>query len=600
MDRVNTKSVSTILVTDAECASALSCIRMLGQAGHKVYAIGSDTLAASAGSRYLERCYKKTSAWRDGEGFVRQVATICKELQPHYVLPVSDASVYYLMQEQKSISEGVKILTPSRDLSILGSSKIETFLSAKRQGIPIASGCVLQPGEPALLPISYPLIARTDNHINEDGVFCKGQAWVVKSSLELKQVRRECDRTQQSLLVQKYIDGYGAGCFLLLEKGKTLCWHTHERLAEIPWYGGVSARRRLTFNRELLALSQKLLRDLDATGIAMVEFRFPHNPLNAEPLLVEVNARPWGSMAIAVHAGIPFLRKWIEQRENKQSEPQVNNESEQLSIDGLVCTSIIPGEVGHLRSIFHSTLKRELSWQTCAKALSDSLLCVLSPRTRFDYFHYNDPTPALYMLLNTATTIVTRTMKLISNKFEIALLSVTHWMSSKRRLLNSNKSLTERQYLLIVCQGNRCRSPFLEMAIKAALGEDSICVFSRGLCVDHPTIPLRFFPTFEMFDFSPSKHRAQPLTRSDLKKAHRVIVMETKHATELRRRFGWKHYFKCELPRQKSGPFLEIHDPFTRSPVDAAKIFEQLNQCAYAELENHSRLRQISGSPKVD
>jgi predicted ATP-grasp superfamily ATP-dependent carboligase len=54
----------------------------------------------------------------------------------------------------------------------------------------------------------------------------------------------------------------------------------------------------------LRELSSRLLRHIGAHGIAMVEFRIDSR--TGEPYLMEINGRFWGSLQLAVDAGVNF------------------------------------------------------------------------------------------------------------------------------------------------------------------------------------------------------------------------------------------------------------------------------------------------------
>jgi predicted ATP-grasp superfamily ATP-dependent carboligase len=105
------------------------------------------------------------------------------------------------------------------------------------------------------------------------------------------------------LLVQEYVPGTGQGVELLLRDGVPLAAFQHRRIREVPVTGGASAFRvSVPLDPELLAPSVALLRELRWTGLAMVEFRVGPGG----PRLMEINGRIWGSLPLAVRAGVDF------------------------------------------------------------------------------------------------------------------------------------------------------------------------------------------------------------------------------------------------------------------------------------------------------
>jgi predicted ATP-grasp superfamily ATP-dependent carboligase len=106
------------------------------------------------------------------------------------------------------------------------------------------------------------------------------------------------------MLLQEFVAGHGEGVFLLASQGRTLIRFAHRRLREKPPTGGVSVlSESIAPGPELLSQSERLLAELNWTGVAMVEFR---RAPDGRPVLMEINPRPWGSLQLAAHAGVDF------------------------------------------------------------------------------------------------------------------------------------------------------------------------------------------------------------------------------------------------------------------------------------------------------
>lgn len=106
-------------------------------------------------------------------------------------------------------------------------------------------------------------------------------------------------------LVQEYIPGEGHGVFLLMNRGKVRAAFAHRRVREKPPSGGVSVvSESVALDPRLLAYSQQLLAALKWHGVAMVEFK--HDRRDGRAKLLEINGRFWGSLQLAVDAGIDF------------------------------------------------------------------------------------------------------------------------------------------------------------------------------------------------------------------------------------------------------------------------------------------------------
>jgi len=94
---------------------------------------------------------------------------------------------------------------------------------------------------------------------------------------------------------------------LMMDGGAAQLRFAHRRLHEWPPEGGVSTWCRsipLDSAGPPLAQSEALLRALDWSGPAMVEYRY--DPATGRSWLMEVNGRFWGSLPLAYHARHDF------------------------------------------------------------------------------------------------------------------------------------------------------------------------------------------------------------------------------------------------------------------------------------------------------
>src|SRR5207302_7328275 len=118
-----------------------------------------------------------------------------------------------------------------------------------------------------------------------------------------------CRRGEAWPLIQGIVAGRGKGVFALCDHGRPVAWFEHQRLRDVrPSGSGSSLRRSAPLDPTLRAASEKLLGAMQWHGPAMVEFRDDgKNP----PWLMEVNGRFWGSLELAITAGVDFPLLWV-------------------------------------------------------------------------------------------------------------------------------------------------------------------------------------------------------------------------------------------------------------------------------------------------
>jgi predicted ATP-grasp superfamily ATP-dependent carboligase len=106
-------------------------------------------------------------------------------------------------------------------------------------------------------------------------------------------------------LIQQVVGGHGAGIFSIWDRGTPLAWFAHRRLREIDPRGGpAAAAMSVPVAHDLARCAGQLLKALRWHGVAMVEFRC--DPGSGRFWLMEINGRFWGSLALALAAGVDF------------------------------------------------------------------------------------------------------------------------------------------------------------------------------------------------------------------------------------------------------------------------------------------------------
>jgi predicted ATP-grasp superfamily ATP-dependent carboligase len=109
------------------------------------------------------------------------------------------------------------------------------------------------------------------------------------------------------VLVQRRVHGSGEGLFLLRWEGRVVAAFAHRRLREQPPAGGVSVyRESVAPDPALLRAGVKLLELLEWQGVAMIECK--RDVATGHHVLMEVNGRLWGSLQLAIDAGVDFPR----------------------------------------------------------------------------------------------------------------------------------------------------------------------------------------------------------------------------------------------------------------------------------------------------
>jgi predicted ATP-grasp superfamily ATP-dependent carboligase len=107
------------------------------------------------------------------------------------------------------------------------------------------------------------------------------------------------------VLLQRRVSGVGEGFFALRWGGRPVAMFAHRRLREKPPAGGVSVyRESIALDERLVGPGLRLLDALGWNGVAMIECK--REQATGRQIVMEVNARFWGSLQLAIDAGIDF------------------------------------------------------------------------------------------------------------------------------------------------------------------------------------------------------------------------------------------------------------------------------------------------------
>jgi predicted ATP-grasp superfamily ATP-dependent carboligase len=156
---------------------------------------------------------------------------------------------------------------------------------------------------------AFPVVVKPGCSLVREGrQWKKTSVCYADSREELQRLYRDKSYLRSPSLIQQRVIGEGQGLFVLMQEGVPLGMFAHRRLRERPPSGGVSVlRESIALPNPMVEATLKLLQRVKWHGVAMVEFKVDAG--NSKPLLMEINGRFWGSLQLAIDAGVnfPFL-----------------------------------------------------------------------------------------------------------------------------------------------------------------------------------------------------------------------------------------------------------------------------------------------------
>jgi protein-tyrosine-phosphatase/predicted ATP-grasp superfamily ATP-dependent carboligase len=263
------------------------------------------------------------------------------------------------------------------------------------------------------------------------------------------------------IAIQELCRGVGVGVELLLADGAPHLTFQHVRLHEPLYGGGSSYRRGVAVDRELLDAALKILGELRYTGVAMAEFKA--DTTSGGWALLEVNARFWGSLPLALASGADFplalFELLVDGRREFPSSPRLG-----------LCARNLRADAGwHVANARADRTDPTLNARPWPSVLRETAANLLAGRERSDTFTIDDPAPGFAEVGQVARELASRGW---------AVASSTHLRVNRRRRrrlrADARADLLRARRVLFVCKGNIARSPFAAATARRVLDGDRV------------------------------------------------------------------------------------------------------------------------------
>jgi predicted ATP-grasp superfamily ATP-dependent carboligase len=298
-----------VLVLDGHSRAAIETVQSLGRAGLEVDVAAESLSCVVMHSRYPAKKLLQPQPLPP-DGLQQWLRDLDGERKYELIVPATETSLLALRLLDESDPLRRKAALPGNEALDTALDKLTTWRLARQLGVSVPKTVLVSGEKPSEPPARYPIVIKpVRSKIAVDGQLQTVAAEVIRDH---DAYTRHIEQwlPYSDLLWQEFILGRGVGAEFLFDRGKKV-WHfVHERVHEVPLSGGASSyRRSVPPIPELLADAERILSALCWHGVAMVEFR-----VNAagQHWLIEINPRLWGSLALAIDAGVDFpLGLWL-------------------------------------------------------------------------------------------------------------------------------------------------------------------------------------------------------------------------------------------------------------------------------------------------
>lgn len=564
-----------VLVLGDDTRSFLSVVRSFGQRGFAVDACPHDFTSPALASSYVRQLFRLPLYHLDPDRWVSETKKILAEGGYSFIVPCDDRSILPIHRHQADLGDHPFAL-PNDDAIRYFYDKHETRELAIDAGVPVARGRLLTPEDTAqglADEFGFPVAIKPRSSYVLSNVGLRNKVLIVRDvdglKMELAQ-RSDWD----CCLIEKAVPGHGAGISVLARQGRLIQAFEYHRVHEPRAGGGSSYRVSHRLNPRLVDYVERLTQASRLDGVAMFEFRF--DPESGQIHLLEVNARFWGGLPLAIYAGIDF--PWLLYRQSIGNE-QIAASTYRVGVYARHLTADFYTIFDVAQDISRQSAFRSITYLVGSVTIGLIRLAVF--REKIDSFDWSDMAPfkqEFGHLLGSIGDKIGR--KLGASPGRKALKARREVASSLRRISGRIPRI------LFVCYGNICRSPFAALYLQAKAG-DTLAVASTGV---HPVVgrqsPADALACAREWGVDLSAHRSSHISLSADDPVDLVVLFDSRNQNDFLASGCHRG-----IPVVRLGDFLngddtgtDIADPYGRDSDGFRRVYGQITEAANALL----------------
>ncbi len=449
-----------VLILGDDTRSFLACVRSLGRQGLRVHTAPADFRSPALRSRYVAAVHDIPPWMGDGAAWLQAMRALLTAIPFDLVIPCNETTLLPLAHHRAELSVLARLAIPDATALAALFDKGATRALAQRLGIPVAPGRLLRADDDAetvIAELGAPILVKPRHSYTLERLAVRGKVQVATGASELAAII--AGAAPEATLLEGFVAGHGLGVSVLASSGRVLQGFEHHRVHEES--GSSYYRVSASLSPDLVAACTAIVEALGYTGLAMFEFR---RDADGRWVLLEVNARPWGSLPLPVALGVDFPHRWYQLLVEDRETPSVDYRT------GVHGRNLMP-DLHSLRATLHDSGLGAAARAGLVLRWAAGLLRPLAGREVHDVLVRDDPRPALAEFADAGRDIAERLARLVPGEPA----------RRARRVVAAARRARAPRRILFVCQGNICRSPFAEALLRQKLGGAAIEVASAGM-----------------------------------------------------------------------------------------------------------------------
>ncbi len=555
-----------VLVRGNENSSLLTVVRSLGRKGIIVHVGMCGSCLPATRSRYISKVHhiEITSDARLCD--IERVCSLLDQERYDLVIPCDDPSSIPLDAHRTRLNSYRNIYIQEKETYEITSNKFEINKICR------------------VLGINLPRERLVTVNDNPEGIYSDFRPFVVLKPLssfhsgsldERRNVRKAYSYEtflhiltemlkSGDVLVQEDFLGTGIGVECLAKGGKVLTAFQHQRVHEPLHGGGSSYRISVPLDTRLLEAAEKLLGYLNYTGVAMLEFK--KNLKTGDWTFMEINARFWGSLPLAVAAGIDFPYYLYEML------VKAKVEFNRIYRTNLYCRNLtrdVDWMIANIKADKHNVRLNTKPVYACVLEVANIIML----RERSDTLTCDDPIPGCIEIYQVLRSVLQRVITIVYLGLSDMLLS----RRAMKRLMTSKIKHSKR--ILFVCKGNICRRPFAQMYATKRL-HGYIDTLSAGTIQKQGRVsPNEAIDAASEFGIDLSGHASKPLTNEIICSSDVIVICDKENVVHVVRNHPSALHKTVLLGIYSDCPSTQIADPFGKDKQEFLRTYCLIAKC---------------------
>lgn len=556
-----------VLVIGDDTRSFLSTVRSLGRQGLEVHVAPFDFRAPALRSRYVRAIHFLPYYLDGGREWLDAIGALLREHRFALVIPCDERGLLPLCLHRDELAPLAALAIPSPQALEIYFDKVRTRELAASCGVAVAPGRMLAPDDDVdsiVRDIGLPVVVKEPMSYALPELYVRTSTRIIGDREALASWLSQRGAATAPILLESMFPGFGLGVSVLCHEGEVLQAFEHHRAHEMS--GSSYYRKSASLDPVRLDAVVRMARASAYTGLAMFEFKV--DPATGGWILIEVNARPWGSLPLPVSLGVDFPFRLYQLLARREPTPTVAYPAERY------CRNLVL-DMWQARAAASRLVRQPGKLAAHCAQWAWSFHRVLIGRERHDTLVLDDPRPGLAEL----RTLFGGRLRALRER-----TSAQAPARLQRRLAALQAEAGGRPVeVLFVCQGNINRSSYAELKARQLFGAGRFRFSSAGMLPrNRRGSPALAIAVAARRGVDMSSHRSRHASAAVLAAADLVIAFDRINLDSIAARYPGMQERVFLLGEAVECADVQIADPEGRDESTFDATYRRIDACLEA------------------